>query len=194
MNLYYYANSNPLIITDMFGLSGCYPIRIPGPWEPPTCPPGVNIRTPAACCAQAKANNLHINPRTGRPSGGGVICCDGQKVPCSWQPIIRPPGGRINPIYQSIIRDCTTQHEEDHLDAQDCPWRCPHLDRLPPRQNINLNQEECYAYRKELKCLNNKIKECNKATEALTCNALVRARINQIEGIIQQLCNMPGVR
>jgi RHS repeat-associated protein len=125
-------------------------------------------RNQAQCCAAAKAAGLHLVG--GVPSGGGVICCDGKEVSCSWQP------ATIDPQSTQFINECTLKHEDDHHGAQSCSSQCPGLARNQMPPYWPWHWEECHAYRIEWHCLKVKQSLCS----TVQCRIDIGARMAQI--------------
>ena len=158
-NLYEYVYSDPLLFSDPYGkfffLSGCS---------------GPSRRKPDTCCRDAARLGLSAG------DGGGVVCCDGRKVSCSWQP------SQGNTKGDSIINECTLRHEDDHHDdILACPKTIPSLTRPPFAPGKSRAAEECKAYQVELDCLRRRRKKCKGSP---SCDLIVGDRIRQIEGPI----------
>jgi hypothetical protein len=88
------------------------------------------------------------------------VCCDGQKIACifgigklrRWYP---------NPVAIKIIKKCVFEHEFDHFDdTNDCPQFCGHLKRMGWAIGKDHDLEECNAYTREWKCLNEGSVDC----------------------------------
>jgi RHS repeat-associated protein len=125
-------------------------------------------RNQAQCCAAAFAAGLHIVG--GVLTGGGVICCDGKEVSCSWQPTLTDPQST------QFIEECTLKHEDDHHGAQPCSSQCPGLARNEMPWYWDEDWEECHAYRIEWHCLKAKQSQCN----TLQCRIDIDERMSQI--------------
>ena len=125
-------------------------------------------RNQAQCCADAKAAGLDI--LGGVPSGGGVICCDGKEVSCSWQPTFTDPQST------QFIEECTLKHEDDHHDSVPCSSQCPGLTREDFYPYWPWRWEECHAYRIEWHCLKAKQSQCS----TIQCRIDIDARMSQI--------------
>jgi RHS repeat-associated protein len=125
-------------------------------------------RNQAQCCADAKAAGLHLVG--GVPSGGGVICCDGKEVSCSWQPTF------IDPQSTQFINECILNHEDDHHGAQPCSSQCPGLARNEMPWYWPWHWEECHAYRIEWHCLKAKQSQCS----TVQCRIDIGARMAQL--------------
>lgn len=114
----------------------------------------------------ARAAQQGMDSVNGEPSGGGVICCNGSPTPCVWRHNLDPMEN-VDPVIQCII-----QHEMDHFDAITCPDDRPRQECCPPtgttcrvtRPNYNpgvdVRQEECHAFARELNCLNVRLSAC----------------------------------
>lgn len=103
---------------------------------------------PGGPCAYAKAlgDDLH--------NWGGVVCCNGQKFVCSWY-----TGSN------DLITKCLLEHEQSHLTDVDCP--CTGYVRPGWRTGADPDWEECYSYRREIRCLfYNDWKYCDKLPPA----------------------------
>ena len=121
-------------------------------------------RSKAQCCLDAIISGQAGN------SGGGVICCDGMKVSCTWN--INTGNGQAD----FIISHCIRKHEDDHHDVVDCTGKeCGGITR-PTSPGIDLNDEECGAYKVEIDCLESMKGTCVTAA----CTSAVQGRIEQI--------------
>jgi hypothetical protein len=161
VNLYRYVRNRPLVLTDPSGLEG--QVRLD---------PGLTdlsyacAHHPGGPCAFAKSRG------DDRGDGGGVVCCNGRKHVCDWQ----PRGIRTG------LRDCSAVHERDHLDDIVCPrsgyWRSPF------RPGKDRDTEECHAYTIEIQCL---IDKKRKEGGGLTGASKVWC-YNDYDDRIRQLC------
>jgi RHS repeat-associated protein len=163
-NVYEYASSRPSHRSDANGLTSLMP-----------CPSKIVIpcsakqRRPASVCCQ-----LAQNQGLAGTAAGGVICCDGRKVPCVWLTGgVAGGGGTGNATADAIIDACILAHERDHFDdIPDCPRECLTLTRPPFRFWANPSKEECNAYRMELDCLSRANCGGDPACEAAVDNAI----------------------
>jgi hypothetical protein len=120
------------------------------------CEKGViysNNRTDSQCCADARAAGL-ADGDNGQVDGGGVICCNGREVSCSWMMPTTDPQGT------TFIDECVRKHEDDHHDSVPCPSTdC--LKRNNFHWWIYEHPEECHAYKVEWHCLKSKMRQCS---------------------------------
>ena len=157
-NLYEIVGSNPPNWTDPTGL---LPFAGGGDsWLYDTCPK----RSDDECCKDAQNQGI-VEPIT----FGGMVCCDGRLVACSWWPNMTPG--------QSIVGDCIIEHEREHFDvAEPCsggPLSCIRFE-----DGTTGRKEECAAYKNEVGCLRSKRENCN-GDQA--CLKVVDDRINHLE-------------
>ncbi|GMU26356.1 MAG: hypothetical protein AMXMBFR16_12610 [Candidatus Uhrbacteria bacterium] len=115
-----------------------------------------------ACCLTDR-NCCDEAAQTGLDAGdsGGVLCCCGRKVTCSWDWKNNPTWGPGGPGAEGIIRYCTLAHEQTHLDDVDCPSDVD-LSR-PPFSNPsdeNIHYQECVGSCAGAQCLENSIDRC----------------------------------
>jgi hypothetical protein len=152
-SLYEYVLSQVVLFTDPSGLSA---LAVPPATQPERKP---WQRDDSTCCADAKAN-----PKVWGGDGGGVICCDGRVVGCSWHTIPSgPPGSKKG---WEIITECTKRHEAIHkpdvhkkLCDLDNEAECKVLYRLGILGDSK--PSECRAYTDSMKCLLESYKQCN---------------------------------
>ncbi len=101
-------------------------------------------------CKEAKRMGLDITKR-GR-SAAGVICINGEAIPCVWQ------NSRI-----PEIDECALEHERSH--AKKVEIECPHISSFEtsvfPTRPI-VADDECAAYKRQLSCLQQKRSICSK--------------------------------
>lgn len=131
----------------------------------PGCEPaGPKPRSEDECCKTAKADGL-----AGR-AGGGVVCCDGRQVSCSW---LTSSG---NDIADRIAAKCKKKHEDTHHDDhKKCDAAIPSLYRGRIHDNVDLAKEECKAYGVEIQCLKDSKKDCKNDEN---CKSLIDGSIN----------------
>jgi RHS repeat-associated protein len=156
VNLYRYVGDKPLVSIDSSGLKK---------------------RNNTECCCDAKKAGLDMG------DGGGVICCDGRKVPCSWQGFPGGGGGEGAPggpqsgkeIGRDIVTGCIKVHERYHMPAvEECPQTG--TTRPKPKDNIDIDKEEIAAHKLELSCLLSNMKNCKGDSQ---CEDLVRQMIRK---------------
>jgi len=126
------------------------------------------VECPCDCgepCQRADQRGLDVNE--GRPSAGGVICCNGKKFACAW------PGNLPSIQNAPAVIQCIIQHEIDHFDDVTCPNDkffavcCPPLgikcevSRPDFDAGVDQDQAECHAYSRELQCLTRKLETCS---------------------------------
>jgi hypothetical protein len=141
-------------------------------------------KTDEECCELAMAAGLdegHL---------GGVICCEGRKVPCSWVRARMSP--HEDPSALTILDDCMDRHEQTHLDDIDCGpvegWITP--TRPPYRDASQEKAQECIAHCAEKQCLLQRQGECTSydGLPSLKCWAAVRSRVEDVESWIDWDC------
>ncbi len=168
---------------DPHGLRVGFPCGHPS--LPPCPPPPPTLPDAGQCCRDAKARGDHISG--GRPSAGGVICCDGKKVACAW---VNHTGDANRDVGVDIVIDCITEHEEDHFDDVRCWPGCSY--RPQWRWFKDPNKEECKAYNVELACLKRRRKDCSNAPNSTVCEQEVDRWIKDREKT--QIPRIPGCK
>jgi len=187
-SLYQYVGSRPITGLDAMGLAGtglgCQggggPGECPGtrggaleviqvtPAPPSGCmvPNPMPTPTKKQCC-----DAIGRDPACTNGDVGGVVCCNGKAVTCTWD-LPSGPGG-------IIISICVEVHEHDHLDDVVCSG-CPSgfVCRPPFIPGADPNAEECSAYRKEIACYNRLRGACDShqgytPAQKAACKALV---------------------
>lgn len=99
------------------------------------------------CCDDAKA--------AGNDNGdvGGIVCCDGKQFVCVWKE-------RDGSAARDYIRNCIQKHEEKHKEqGGECN---PDDGRFGPKNGGDLPARECAAFRTEIDCLKQSLKDCAK--------------------------------
>ncbi|MBN1345109.1 MAG: hypothetical protein JXQ73_20610, partial [Phycisphaerae bacterium] len=167
-NLVQYANGQPTALVDPTGN---------WIWPQPR-------RTAAQCCQDAKAQGEHIDPMTGLPDLGGVICCDGEKTACVW---IESRGDPSRDLAIDMVIECITRHEQDHFDDVSC-GECPPTHRPPWDDPAKEKAEECKAHLISLSCLRSHRKDCAKAPNPARCLAELQIYINHNSGEVRRFC------
>jgi RHS repeat-associated protein len=150
-NTYLYVGAKPLWKTDFLGLL-----------------------TDDQCCDKAKGMGLTAD------DAGGVICCEGRKVPCAWEsPGIVPSAGRIR-------IQCIKEHEIVHFEHVPQCKPCEGITRPEFKPDIDPSDGECQANSSHVSCLKNRRQECagNPA-----CVAVVDAEIKARSNIRDGYCN-----
>jgi len=130
---------------------------------------GLTIRLPGwkkRCCKKAREIPGMVDPA----EYGGVICCNGTLVSCTWNVPDQPGHG--------IIEKCVLEHEDSHHDDVNA---CPNCGIWRPGWRPGMNQreqdkQECLGYRIELTCLRLSRKHCAYLSGEL-CFQEVDARI-----------------
>jgi hypothetical protein len=131
-------------------------------------------RTAGECCLQAKEQGLD------QGDAGGVVCCDGDMVACSWTYLPDDNGG-LGDFIEELHRECTTKHELDHFHAvPDCP-KCGLHRMLKPKKGFKLEDEEAHAGCVSIKCYERKRSSCAKAPNPAECYRIVQATINNFK-------------
>jgi hypothetical protein len=90
-------------------------------------------------------------------STGGVVCCDGVKISCNWDPN-RDDGTKG----QDVINECIIEHEgAHHANTEDCrqvegsyrpPFGFPDA-KTQKEYDEAKRKDECEAHKKAIKCL-----------------------------------------
>lgn len=124
-------------------------------------------------CREAKKKGMHMV--NGVPAGGGVVCCNGKKYACDWQPLMGTEPGA------SIVKTCTKEHEYDHFDDVDC--KASGLDRPYFKGGKSNRAEEYHAYDIEAECLKRHRSECAQEPNPAACEKYVDQRYNQVTGL-----------
>ena len=178
-NSYAFVLNSPSGPVDPRGLFlwGCS--RRPQPPPPPSpgtiCGPIPNPNpTDADCCNAAR-------PKCAKGDGGGVICCNGRKISCSfWKPNPGTPG-------DSILETCIIVHEDDHHDDVSCSG-CPPRQICRPNWDPGKNprNEECSAHWKEIDCL---LRHGQTTCHSLPTKADQIACVRRVTQRIKQQCN-----
>lgn len=86
---------------------------------------------------------------------GGVLCCDGRTVICTWK---SSATGVTNLEAEPISKNCIREHEETHLDDIDCDAKSPL--RPPFKKGKDQATKECEAYKVHVKCLEKGLASC----------------------------------
>jgi YD repeat-containing protein len=164
--------------------------RIPPPGEPvrPHCtvdPPNPGIPpTDDECCYKTAI------PRCQGDDAGGLICCNGRLIICSWYrtpPDLPHTGGG-----KRIIDQCIREHEGDHRDVNGCEAEGCRTGICRPTvtPGTYLNREECQAYLIEIDCLKSHLADC----QTPDCMTEIARRLQKICGAAQAKCGVkpPG--
>jgi len=176
-SLYEYVMSRPTIMKDPTGLV-CFvgPCLLPSSYN-------FAPRSETECCSDAKASGIDNDDL------GGVVCCDGKTVTCTWNiPITTSVSAK------NIISDCIRKHEDSHH-ADIVPCKTGICARGISRGKFALlqvhgrNTSECDAYRIEINCLTSSIAKCN--GDAI-CEGWVEHYIQEsIEGLLKYCSGSP---
>lgn len=170
INLLCFARNDPIGKFDILGLLP--PVDMPGQ---PGWPPPLECTDP---CGAAKRQHMD------KGDAAGIICCEGKSYICIWS-----PGGVTDaktPKAQEIITECTTKHEQVHIENTRCS-RCNPFYR--PRDPLifywQVKAEECKAYKIEKACLESKLSLCDGDA---TCKAEVKTEISGVNVQISEKC------
>jgi len=105
-------------------------------------------------CDEAKKRDFHIK-QDGNPGGGGVVCCNGRKISCDWNPDMN----LFSKEADDLIRKCIITHEDSHKPQV----KCEDSVGLTRSYSINPNaadSNEMFAYRKTIACLWEQKRKC----------------------------------
>jgi len=138
-NFYRYTHNCSISVVDVYGLA-------------PTPP---NLERRRWCCDEQRRLDLAKTPPVN--SGGGVVCCDGEKVSCNWTHFPDVPPGQVDhrTTVQRIIAQCVIEHEDAHHgDIPDCPKACG-VTRPGFRYSDidDMRRAECRAFQAQIACL-----------------------------------------
>jgi hypothetical protein len=128
-----YIWNKAVFMVDVFGLDTIITIKplpspisivqtpLPPPYSPlpplSPMPPPSDARKEECCDCQQKRDLALVPPKI---DGGGVVCCDGEKVSCSW--MYKASDDQRLTNGQAIINFCVIKHEDAHHDdVPDCP-------------------------------------------------------------------------
>ena len=152
---YTYVRANPTTFIDPTGFSPACDVP-PGAGRPiPMAPASPCAMYPGGPCEYAKTTPV-ING-----AGGGVVCCDGVKYDCSWQPSGLPPG----------LYTCAKRHEHSHEPDIQCPPTG--FSRPPFTDPGRVNPGECAASVIEIQCLvEQRPIDCNKLSGSARTSCL----------------------
>ncbi len=142
--------------------------------------------TEAECCKQWASGTVG---RTLIRLGvrGKVICCDGRKVSCALNPVTIP-GEPPNGTAEKISLSCILEHEDSHkADVKDCDRKDCYVPEWKPGKDPAT--EECRAYKKQLKCLERKRKDCKGDPD---CEKAVDFEISLREELRDDWCKKAG--
>jgi RHS repeat-associated protein len=160
-----YIESDPVGLlggTNTYGYVGASPIRLSDPR---------GLMSDEDCCnAPGAKGNLP-------DSAGGVVCCNGRKVPCVWE----KPG--FNGREARITRQCKLEHEEAHLPQVTCPSCGVSRGHFTPGQDQDAG--ECVAHKAQLACLRRSAVLCGNDKG---CNLLVQAEIQIVQDRVATYC------
>ncbi len=158
-------------------LAGNGPTSASCPTQPAKPPAGCTVPNPNSNPTPEDCCNAIKNAPCFNKSGGGVVCCNGAKVSCSFNSGTGPGA--------PPIAHCQKKHEDRHHDDVTCDG-CPagqvcHPPFKPGTTPPDVDRAECTAYRQEIKCLLGHIWDCQRLPKAdqQTCKGQVKARISQ---------------
>ena len=153
---------------------------------------GIPLYTDRQCCDLAKARGEDFG------SGGGVVCCSGRYVACSWvdegdfeslegsDDSAPPDEFTIN-----VISDCVGEHETEHTDPGDnrpcSEGRCRgrvvcRAERAHEVPSAAFYEEEVDGYQAELDCLSDAPARCEQAPDPPACRQWVSRWRRSTEG------------
>ena len=160
MNLYSYSGDRPVDATDP---TGKLSVICPAVARSARYLVAKKGKSNEECCKEAKKEKLDDG------DAGGVVCCEGRKVSCSWA---RPEPGKGG----EILLKCDLEHEDvHHAHVDECPKTG--LSRPDFKKGVNLSQAECDAYKVSFKCYEKGLKECDEIKddrEKKKCSDLVK--------------------
>ena len=117
------------------------------------------------CCQISRSLNQHIDPNTGQIDTGWPVCCEGRKVGCADIGSV----GLDTPMGMGVVRSCVVEHERDHFPIlEKCDCSIPGVKRLNARPGVDVDADECRAYKRTITCLRRGMPKCGQDKKCIS--------------------------